>query len=320
MRYIVYRNAWGDGIQAETSIVPELCYPFGEMKSRCREKLGVEFITLDQVNEGMDILAAFFIDPPPVDDPLLKMWVHRGIPHLFLMVCENLFLQPNKTYAGVAPFARTIFSYEMRPPMPEKTVRLRYPADVRGGMEARAAGQYVRRPYQVGMISSCKFQQMPGELYSKRYHYSYTFLDALGEAFALWGHGWPHGGKGPLPCGPEAKHAAYRQCEFALVMENCRSIPGYITEKVFNALIAGCLPIYEYCDTAEGADIPKDCFVNAAAFQNPMECLEFINSMKQEEKTAMFNAGTSFLASKEVEKYSVENYVKTIYQEIAAIV
>lgn len=316
MKYIIARNAWGDGMQAETSIVPELILPFEGVKSRCRE-IGVEFITFDQVKEGMDILAAFFFDSPPVDDPLLKMWVHRNVPHLFLMISENLFLQPNKTYAGVAPFADKIFSYEMRPPFPEKTVRLRYPVD-NDALKIRGE-TYEKRPWKVGAICSPKFKDMPGELYSKRYHYAQTFLDAFGEDFALWGHGWPHGSMGPLECGLDIKHQTYSRCEFALVLENCRSIPGYITEKVFNALIAGCIPIYEYCDTAEGADIPADCFVNAKNFLHPMECVEFINAMTDAERQAMKDAGARFLGSKEAAEYSVGNYVETIYQEIEAI-
>ena len=314
MKYIVHCNAWGDGMQVNTTVVPELLLPFEDLKVQCKS-IGVEFITEPEIQDGMEIICALFIDCPPVDDPLLKRWVHKGIPNLWLMICENLYLQPNKTYSGIAPFADKIFSYEAEPAWPEKTTRLRYPVDLECSLESRRLSFNQERKYLCGMINSFKQSPYPGDLYQRRAGLAYALNLNLGEKFALWGHGWPFPGSlGRLSGGPNSKHLAYASCEFAVCMENNNSIPGYVTEKLFNALAAGCIPIYEYCE--DDPEIPQDVFINAKHFGHPDEIIDLIRGMGPNEKREYRAAGTRFLESPRAYHFDSKRYVETLFEEV----
>jgi hypothetical protein len=48
---------------------------------------------------------------------------------------------------------------------------------------------------------------------------------------------------GPIPGGPRGKIEFLRQYKFNIAFEN-RSLPGYTTEKIFEPMVARCLPIY----------------------------------------------------------------------------
>lgn len=316
MRYIIHRNAWGDGMKAETSFVPELFAPFEQLKAKCRE-IGVEFITFDQFEDGMDVLCALLIDCPPENDPLVKMWVHRNIPNMFLLICENLYLQPNGTYLGIGEFADEIFSYEANPKFPDKTTRLRYPVDLKDAIQKRKKALSGERPYLCGMIQGFKGSPQPGDLYAKRAHIAATFSNVLGDRFLLYGNQWnlicPS--LGTLPPGPDSKYEAYRKCEFAVVMENNNSIPGYVTEKIFNALAAGCIPIYE---GYPAGDIPGDCYIDGSKFDHPLGLLTHLEGLSAAEKLTLREAGGRFLAG-DASRFDSETHVNTLFEAIKEI-
>ncbi len=48
---------------------------------------------------------------------------------------------------------------------------------------------------------------------------------------------------GPIPGGPRGKMEFLKQYKFNIAFEN-RSLPGYTTEKIFEPMVARCLPIY----------------------------------------------------------------------------
>jgi alpha(1,3/1,4) fucosyltransferase len=48
---------------------------------------------------------------------------------------------------------------------------------------------------------------------------------------------------GPIPGGPRGKIEFLRQYKFNIAFEN-RSLPGYTTEKIFEPMVARCLPVY----------------------------------------------------------------------------
>ncbi|MEO0716283.1 MAG: glycosyltransferase family 10 [Planctomycetota bacterium] len=84
------------------------------------------------------------------------------------------------------------------------------------------------------------------------------FIAALRSAeidFDLFGRGLDAAllGKGPV----ESKTAVMHGARFALAIENDPSCPGYVTEKLWDALLAWCLPIYHGSDAWEGLIPPE---------------------------------------------------------------
>jgi len=82
------------------------------------------------------------------------------------------------------------------------------------------------------------------------------------------GGGGGEGGGGPSKCG---KHAVLRRYPFYLALENSDE-PDYVSEKVFHALEAGVLPVYNGAPNV--ADfLPPGSFVDAKAFGGSVDKL-----------------------------------------------
>jgi hypothetical protein len=64
--------------------------------------------------------------------------------------------------------------------------------------------------------------------------------------------------------------------KFVFSFENYASNEGYISEKLFDAMYAGSVPIY-LGDTNINNYVPASCFVDARNFSNYAEIIDFIN-------------------------------------------
>ncbi len=85
--------------------------------------------------------------------------------------------------------------------------------------------------------------------------------------------------------GGESKVAVIAGYRFTLAFENSIT-PGYVTEKLYQPLLAGSVPIYRGAPDV-GRHLPAaHCCVNADDFAGPRELAEFITSMTDEEYLA----------------------------------
>ena len=133
----------------------------------------------------------------------------------------------------------------------------------------------VRKPNTVGLINENKFSLIAGSQYKKRYLVINEFLDN-GHEFSLAGKDWDRGlvwtiakqihsairalsarvipdlRESHLPMRVKSKNLKYfgrvdsqfdflRTLQFAVVIEN---EANYVTEKLLNAVIAGCVPLF----------------------------------------------------------------------------
>lgn len=106
----------------------------------------------------------------------------------------------------------------------------------------------------------------------------------------VYGQGWPMNIARPEE---EAKQEGadlfwlkmnqYAQYKFALCFENTWS-PYYVTEKIWQAILAGCLPIY-YAGPQHTVyqDFPKQSFIDYADFEHPAQLFALVDAMTQEE-------------------------------------
>lgn len=85
--------------------------------------------------------------------------------------------------------------------------------------------------------------------------------------------------------GEEKKLNTISDYRFNICFEN-KLYPGYYTEKLFHAKIAGCIPLY-YSDTQVNEDFNPHGFLNLSNFTNIEEYVDFI--FKVEESQALLN-------------------------------
>ena len=100
-------------------------------------------------------------------------------------------------------------------------------------------------------------------------------------------------------CG--SKFEVLQNYEFCLCFENMK-MDGYITEKIFDCLYAGTIPLYMGApDILEY--IPEDVFVDCRKYSTWKEMWEDVAMMPAEKIEAMKIAGRTFLQSDDAKKF-----------------
>jgi hypothetical protein len=78
---------------------------------------------------------------------------------------------------------------------------------------------------------------------------------------------------------------------------------GYITEKIIDCFYSGVIPIYRGGDDVVQW-IPKECYIDLRDFKDAEDLSNYLLKMTVEEKRSFREAGRSFIASSEGQKYS----------------
>ena len=188
------------------------------------------------------------------------------------------------------------------------------------------------------LISGNKESSAAHELYSARRRLIRWFETHASGEFDLFGFGWESGEridhgllrrvlgrlgierKRPYPSyrGPVlSKLATLAKYKFCIAFENVEGHSGYITEKIFDAMVAGCVPVYRGApDIAEA--VPRDCFIAGSDFSSTGELYSFLKGMSEDcyhtyqDRIAGFLAGPSFL------EFSPQVFAKRVADEIIA--
>ena len=93
-----------------------------------------------------------------------------------------------------------------------------------------------------------------------------------------------------------SKHELSTEYRFVVTYENFRGSHGYISEKIFDALQAGSVPVY--LGEARIAEfVPREAFIDARNFHSRRELLRYLQSCPEREWEAMREAGQKFLDS-----------------------
>ena len=101
----------------------------------------------------------------------------------------------------------------------------------------------------------------------------YKTVDSGGKLFNNIG--------GPIPAGSQGKMNFLRQYKFNIAYEN-RSLPGYTTEKIYEPMVARCLPIY-WGDPDINAHFNPRSFLNRADFPSDEALIEKIIELDQDD-------------------------------------
>ena len=178
------------------------------------------------------------------------------------------------------------------------------------------------------------------ELYSERVKAIRWFESNALKDFSLFGNGWlvPQKrfgksgkwryrmekvlpfllGKSVFPSyrGPaKNKFEVLAKSRFCICFENAKDIPGYITEKLFDSLFAGCVPIY-WGEPNIQKIVPSECFIDFRQFltsADPYRDLyQYISKMTEQDYIAYQEAGKRFLASSAFRPYSSEAFADAI--------
>jgi len=188
------------------------------------------------------------------------------------------------------------------------------------------------------LIAGNKVVSHPLELYSKRIEAIRWFERNRPMDFDLYGIGWgEYSFTGPrifralnkikpLTKLLASKFPSYQgvvnekkltleKYKFCICYENARDIPGYITEKIFDCFIAGCVPIYWGANNIDKY-IPNNCFIDKRKFDDYEALHQFINNMKDSKYSHYLENIEIFLNSKSINQFSVKYFAKAISSNI----
>jgi len=110
------------------------------------------------------------------------------------------------------------------------------------------------------------------------------------------------------------KNKVYQNYKFSLCYENAH-YQDYISEKIFDCFLGGCVPIYLGADNVEKF-IPADTFIDKRRFPSYEGLYDFIKNMPEEGYNRYICAINKFLNSEKIRPYSAEYFANTITKEI----
>lgn len=146
-------------------------------------------------------------------------------------------------------------------------------------------------------------------------------VDALSRRASLqvWGNGWdaldnlPVSAREQLatcglrwhgPC--DDKTAVLRGFDYALAFENT-ACEGYVTEKIIDAMHAGCIPIYRGAPDAHRI-VPRDAFLDATGLSSAPDPMQWIRDRSSGRMESMRRSGQEFLQSAAGRRHSHEGF------------
>jgi hypothetical protein len=120
----------------------------------------------------------------------------------------------------------------------------------------------------------------------------------------------------PSYLGPaKTKYEVLNRTKFCICYENARDIPGYITEKIFDCLFAGCIPIY-WGDAAISRFVPESCYIDFQKFQSYQDLYQHLTLMSPERFAQYQEAAQHFLKSELFLPFRSESFAFAIVNKI----
>jgi hypothetical protein len=186
------------------------------------------------------------------------------------------------------------------------------------------------------MIVGNKVSANPLELYSERASTIQWFEKHQPESFDLYGIGWdsrfysgllrplnriPTLKKVGVPKRPSYKGTAtskidiLTQYKFAICYENISETPGYITEKIFDCLMAGTIPYIGGSPILPNY-IPASCFTIVRCIRKHDDLYRFISNISDIERRRYVEAAIDFLHSPGMYPFSIDCFCDTVLNAI----
>lgn len=189
------------------------------------------------------------------------------------------------------------------------------------------------------MIAGNKKSSHANELYSERERVIRWFEQNYPQEFDLYGIGWNAYSycsgdpvwkrllgrveffqrflfrRYPLYRGTVSeKVSVLKGYKFSVCYENARNVPGYITEKIFDSLYAGCIPVYLGAPDIL-KHVPEDCFIDRRKFFSESDLYSYMKAMPEQEFNARISAISRFVKKMQNGQFS-DHYFAEVVSEV----
>lgn len=121
--------------------------------------------------------------------------------------------------------------------------------------------------------------------------------------------------RGALP-GPK-KVEALSRAKFNFCAENS-IFPGYVTEKIFDAFIAGTVPVYFGAPDIRDF-VPESSFIDGDDFKSMRELERYLDSVSLEDYRNFLASAVDFLKSEDGGKHTYESFARQMFEDVLAV-
>lgn len=317
--------------ELNTSIGDNLLAPFHRLASFAHSR-NILVGTSDVIAVS-EADALVFLDNPDLSNPKVQLMLKAEVPKYLIVFESPLVRQLPSTDSLLQVFDR-IFTYDDSMVNGDRVLKINYSFDF---LEPITSPPKSTKKL-ITLIAGNKSINVCGELYSKRLEAIHWFEKNAPQDFDLYGVGWnmlDFGTGFPwrflnrfrslrMLLAPRLrtyrgsvlrKKPALSQYQFAICYENVENIPGYITEKIFDCFLAGCIPVYWGAKNITD-HIPENCFINKANFISYEDLLKFLVRMGDDTYQTYLRNINDFIHGEKGYAFSTEHFSRTIVDTI----
>ena len=106
-----------------------------------------------------------------------------------------------------------------------------------------------------------------------------------------------------------------RRYRFSICYENVADLPGYITEKIFDAFSAGMVPVYWGAPNLSDY-VPRECYLDRREFKDHEALHARLTAMTEDEYRERQSAIADFMAGSSFDQFTPEHFARTIADAI----
>jgi hypothetical protein len=192
------------------------------------------------------------------------------------------------------------------------------------------------------LIASQKYSWVPQELYTERLRAIRWFEKCHPDEFDLFGQRWDrfYFKEGWSRLNPFLEHLFYmkfpwrpfrphfpsargniarkreimRQYRFSICYENA-SYPGWLTEKMLDAMFAGCVPVY-LGDPEVATQVPKEAFIDKRDFPDYDSLYAYLKGMSPAQYEGYRRAIHQFVHGDRIKPWGAQAFTEMILREV----
>jgi len=282
-------------------------------------KENIEFKSLSELNDYDEVDLFLFMDFPNKNNSLVRESLDSSKPK-FLIISETEVIKGDNWMSENHSIFNKIFTWNDDYVDFNKYIKLNFPQNLI--LNNNSKNRFEKRKFCT-LISSFKGSNHMNELYSLRVSVIRWFEENQPRMFDLYGKGWNQN-EFPSYLGViDKKSDMLSSYKFSICFENASGYSGYITEKIFDCFMAGCVPIYYGASNIED-HIPSECFIDFRKFSDLDEMYIFMALITENEYSNYMEAIDLFINRNSpnysneqyVYVFSIHNYTRTLIHNI----
>lgn len=297
-------------------------FPFHRLREGFRAA-GIELSTAD-MNVGREVLFELHIN----------VQRHRSKAPMYCYLYEHPHVRGINGSVSLLARYRQVYTWNEAFIDRQHVHRLEIPND----LTPRPVPTLDQRDLFCAMIAKNKEMRRPSDisLYQERLRVIRGFEKHAPEMFSLYGKAWDippvlpgfggrlvklfqqwrhkRSGTRPFPSWRgtiSSKDEVLQRAKFSLCYENLRGGAGYLTEKLFDSMLNGCVPVYVGASDVD-ARVPGECYIDGDRFADVPALIDHLKRIDPAEFAARQRAMQSFIASDAGLHYDQDHFCRTL--------